>query len=167
MSKVSGRPPNPLVPRGPHGRLLPGNLNNPSGRPRTGTSFTMMIREHVPLDTLLEQTYLMALGHPMIKDLTYLREQVRCQREGLPPPEPPSHLDDPIYPTQTERLNAIKFLIEWGYQKPVQQIEMTTSTAPVLDLSKLSQEELDDYERIQRKMAGLPNLIEILETKNK
>ena len=114
-----------------------------------------MIREKIPLDIMIEHVYLIACGHPMIKDLTYLRECAIAERDGEPPPDPPSHLDEPTWPTQSERLAAWDFIARWGYQKPISQVEVVTPSAPRLDLSKLTQDELDEYERVQRKMAGI------------
>lgn len=152
---------NPITKRDSNGRLLPGYANlNPKGRPRTGLALTEMIRELVPPELLVEQAYLLAMGHPVIRDLQYLRDCAKAERDGTTPPEPPRNIDDPIWPTQADRLAAIKFLAEWGYQKPVQQVEVMAPSTPRLDLSKLTQSELDEYERVQRKMAGLPELIE-------
>ncbi len=125
-----------------------GYCANPGGRPRAGTSLTKMIRERVPLDELVELSMAMARGEPVIRQAEYMRELYKARAEGRPePPRPPAA--EVVYPSIADQQRAIEFLAQWGYQRPAEKLEI--STAPEVDLASLSDEELEQYERLLSK----------------
>lgn len=142
-----------LVKRGPGGRLLPGHANlNPKGRPRTGTAFAEAVREHVDPQELIRIAIAIARGEPAVRDLQWLRARAEAEAQGEEPPTIQGV--EVVWPTQSERIAALTFLRDSGYQKPAQQLEIGPPTSQALDYSKLSDEELDQLEALHNKAAG-------------
>ena len=132
-----------------------GVSGNPAGRRREGTALTTMIRTRVPLPELVQLAQAMAWGEPVVRDALYTRELYRCRAAGLPDPPRPTAAEV-VYPTVSEQQAAMRFLAEWGYQRPAERLEI--APAPEADLSALTDEELELYERLLAKAsgAGLP-----------
>lgn len=139
-------------PRAPDGRLLPGRSLNPKGRPRAGTAFAEAVREHVDPLELIRIAKSIARGEPAVRDLLWLRNKAEADARGVPPPSIEGV--EVVWPTQSERLAALTFLRDSGYQRPVQQLELTQGPAIERDYSKLSDAELDQLEALHAKAAG-------------
>jgi len=129
----------------------PGVSGFPAGRPRTGTSLTSMIRSKVPLDEIVYLWQAMAWGEPVVRDAEYMRRLCEARAAGEPDPPRPAAAEV-VYPTIDQQQSAMKFLAEWGYQRPAERLEI--APAPEADLSALTDEELEVYERLLAKASG-------------
>lgn len=110
-----------------------------------------MIRQRVPLPEIVELALAMARGEPVVRDVLYTRSLYEARAKGQPDPPRPSAAEV-VYPTVSEQQAALRFLAEWGYQKPAVQLEV--APAPEADLSALTDEELELYERLLAKASG-------------
>lgn len=128
-----------------------GVSGNPSGKAKSGLSLTMMIRQGVPLPELVGLAYALALGEPVVRDSEYTRRLYRARAAGEPDPPRPSAAEV-VYPTVSEQQRAIEFLAQWGYQRPAERLEIMP--APEADLSQLTDDELELYERLLAKASG-------------
>lgn len=141
--------------RDERGRLLPGQTANAKGRPRSGLALAEMIREHQdPLEMIrVAQSWMR--GEPMIKDVDYLRRRAEARARGEA--DPPIEGVEVQWPSDALRNAAINWLADHGWQKPVQVTELTVGQGPgsVMDMTRLSQEDLDLLEALQAKAAGV------------
>lgn len=125
-------------------------VTNHKGRPRSGTAFAEAVRELVEPREVIGLALIIARGQPVVRDLNYLRDANKAKREGREPP--PIEGVEVQWPTTSERLAAMTFLRDAGYSKPAQQLEIAPAPAPpMLDYSKLTDEELDELERLHNK----------------
>lgn len=143
--------------RDARGRLLPGQTANRNGRPRTGTAFAEAVREHVDPVELIMLALDIARGLPAVRDLVWLRAAQEAKVAGRPPP--PIEGVQVVWPSQPDRLAALTFLRDSGWQRPPQQtqLEVNATSGPpaLLDYSRLSQAELDALEALHAKAAGV------------
>lgn len=153
---------NPLVKRDERGRLLPGSVNNPRGRPPTGLSLGELGREmlgrndHAGTRALLKFAFDVAMGQPLSYDVEYLRKCAAARDAGVPEPAPPDH-GQVVVPDVKERLYALNWLASWLFEKPVQREDVTSggqavSGAPPPGLRALSTDDLRSLVEIRRKV---------------
>lgn len=153
-SSPAGRLDSRGVLRDARGRVLAGSKGaNPKGRPRTGTSFAEAVREHVDPIELIRIAMAIARGEPAVCDLTYLRNKAEALAKRLPIPEITGV--EVKWPTQAERLSALTFLRDSGYQRPAQTVEIGQAAKPAVDYSALSDAELASLESLHAKAAGM------------
>ena len=121
-----------------------------NGRTRTSAALTQAVREKVDPYELVALALDIARGLPLVKDLTWLRNANLAKRAGQKPP--PIEGVEVTWPSTSERLQAITWLRDSGYAKPPQQVEIAPmAPPPARDYSKLSDEELNELERLQAK----------------
>jgi hypothetical protein len=143
--------------RDERGRLLPGGVNNPRGRPPTGMALAEMLREaggaHERLMAMSLLAYDIALGLPIpVAPLEWHAERARRAREGLPPP--PMALADgtPVevrVPTIQQMLAAMAWIGPTGFQRPAVSLDITSAGQPAADYQALTQDELDALEVVR------------------
>jgi hypothetical protein len=126
-----------------------GVSGNPAGRPPGGgTGYTAMLRKRVPFAEIVELKLAIARGEPMVRDQAFVLALYKARAACEPDPPRPPHAEV-VYPTVTEQLRAAELLVSWGFQRPAEKLEI--STAPEVDLSSLSDDELEQYERLLAK----------------
>lgn len=126
---------------------------NLKGRPRSGLAFAEAVREKCDPHALIDIVLRIARGEPAVKDLTYLREMTKARRAGRP--DPVVEGVEVAWPSISDRLSAITFLRDAGYSKPAQQVEIAPAPAPpMIDYSKLTDDELDQLEALHAKAAA-------------
>lgn len=133
---------------------------NPKGRPKTGLALAETIRGRLErsdaraLTDLVELALDVAMGRPVIIDTDWIRAAAEARARGEP--EPPRK-GEAIQPTMAEMQRAWDWLAQWGYRKPPTDVEVTDSSGEtkVFDYDRLSDAELAELERMQRKAAGI------------
>lgn len=133
------------------GKFVKGHVANPAGRKPNALAFATAVRERVDPNELIDRALAIARGEPMVRDLQHLRAVAKARREGLPDPERPRDAEV-IWPSVGEMQHAIQFLTAWGWQKPPERLELAPA-APDVDYSRLSDEELEQAERLAAKAA--------------
>ena len=131
--------------RGPPTTTRRGNPNwvkggpspNPGGRPPNGHTLTERIRATVDPEELVAIAVSIARGCPMA-----------FTADGRPAsPDNPSAIPVDI-PDSKSRIAALNWLADRGYSRPPQHVEVKTEVIAKVDFSKLSDKELDEYERL-------------------
>lgn len=140
-----------VMPRRGNPNWVRGVSANPGGRARSGTSLTQMIRSHVPPDEIISMWRSLMRGEPVVQDVQYIRRLHEARAAGQPDPERPASAEL-IYPTIDQRIAASTHLANWGYQKPAERLELVPQ--PEADLTQLTDDELELYERLLAKASG-------------
>lgn len=142
--------------RDERGRLLPGSVNNPKGRPRTGLAWGEAIREFMERDDRRFMRELLALlahyatRQPLSCDVEYLRACALARSKNEPEP-PPSSRGEVVLPTVGESMRAIELFLAWAYEKPAERHDVVArSESPQVDYSAMTAEELEALEAIHR-----------------
>lgn len=137
----------------------PGVSGNPRGRPKTGYALAEMIRDVAGQPDVMREfvglVFDIAFGRGVCIDADYQRACAEARRAGLAMPARPAN-GEMIQPSLGEMQRAQDWLAQWGFQKPVQELEINgAGAAPSYDYSKLSPTELDMLEATLRKAAGV------------
>lgn len=142
-----------LAKHGARGRVQVAARAKHPGRPRSGTSFAEAVREHVDPVELIRIALDIARGQPAVCDLLWLRKKTEALAKGEPIPEITGV--EVKWPTQAERLAALNFLRDSGYQRPAQTVEIGQAAKPPVDYAGLSDAELAQLESLHAKAAGM------------
>lgn len=144
-----------------HGRLLPGSVMNPRGRPRTGLALAEAIREvagdPATLRELIRLALDVAFGRAVCIDAEWQRQCGEARRKGEPLPPRPDK-GEVIQPNMSQIQAAWEFLGTWGFRRPPQEVEVASTGnegEPRADYGRLSEAELDALEALHRKAAGI------------
>lgn len=121
-----------------------------AGRP--GAAFTRLVRHAVDGGELAAIMYAFARGEPIVRHTDYQRKLHEARLQGLPDPERPGDAEL-VYPSVAEQQAAVRYLTEWGWQKPAERLEVGPAESE-LDLSALSDEELAAFEALARKASA-------------
>jgi hypothetical protein len=147
---------------------------NPKGRPRTGTALAERIRERVDVDELIQIASDIARGTPMVQIVdsqtgmprAVVAHSRRLDRdittEARPDPITSVKLSEHerihgiVYPSTSERVQALTWIRDSGGMKPPAQMEMTVARGQDqdVDFTRLSPEQLDQYVALCDLMAG-------------
>lgn len=130
----------------PAHRFKPGNRANPHGRPRAATSFAEAVRERVDPDELIDLALAIARGEPLVVDLNYLRDKAKAVATGAPLPEISGV--EVKWPSPSDRMAALTFLRDSGFQKPAQVHEIGPSRETLRDYATMSDDDLAKLEAL-------------------
>lgn len=124
------------VKRDARGRLLPGSVNNPRGRPPTGIAFHELARDlmgqHDGARTraMFDMVFRVAMGWPIYKDVAYMRRCEQAIDAGQPVPPPPDS-GEVVVPTPEQQADAREFLAKWAFQRLPERTDVTSGEEPV------------------------------------
>ena len=134
------------------------------GRPRSATSFAEAVRERVDPDELIDLALAIARGEPLVVDLNYLRDKAKAIAAGTPLPEISGV--EVKWPSPSDRMSALAFLRDSGFQKPAQVHEIGPARETLRDYAKMSDEELAKLEELLESapaaLPGGPDEVEVL-----
>lgn len=149
------------VKRDARGRLLPGSVCNPKGRPPTGIAFHELARdlmgEHdgARSKAMFGMVYRVAMGWPIYKDIAYMRQCELAIDRGEPPPPPPAS-GEVIIPTPEQQSDAREFLAKYSFQRVPERQDVTSGDEPVtggvLDTRALSPEDKRTMFEVAKKL---------------
>jgi len=128
---------------------------NPAGRhPPQVRSLVKALRK-IDVEAAAAFVESLIYGAPIVRDVEWHRENARrrgCGESPLPPPES----GEVVWPTIAEQIQAVRLLAEWTESKPATTTRVAvTASDPIDDLSRLSDEELDEFLRLKERERAL------------
>ena len=141
------------VKRDDRGRLLPGSVNNPVGRPPSPLALTEIARRKLPAEQLVNIFLRIAQGQPLTSYIDPETKRV-VVTDGAPPEG--ATAVSVVLPTTPEQLRAAEFL--WDkIEPPSKNVDLTVKDGRPRgpDFSKMSPEQLDKYVELSRQMLEL------------
>ncbi len=127
-----------------------GQSGNPRGRKPNHMSFAKLVRRRVDPNLLIDVALSIATG----KELSFDEHETIASRDGV------QVLNGEIKaPTGADRMRALEFLRDSGWGKPLDAVKMKALESEgaiepsTIDITQLTDEELDLAEQLARKMA--------------
>lgn len=173
--------PTPAKRKAPRTAFKPGQVANPNGRPAAGMAFADRVRALVQMDELIQLQLSIARGEPVHRGVdpasgrailvsphrseTGKRLEAAAPdvaKETLPVPQ----ITEVVWPTTTERLRAIENLKGSGWPQPkLVDLDVGNKDAgPRPNLKNLTEEQLDQYIKLQEALFGPPRQGGVIDT---
>ena len=156
-----------------HTLWKPGQTGNPNGRPSHGTAFADRVRHLVQMDEMIQLQLAIARGEPVHRGvdpasgraiLVSPHRSETAKRLAAAAPEvaatvlPVPQVTEVVWPSTTERQRAIEYLTDRGWPAP-KMIDLDVgnkSDGPRPNLKNLTDEQLDQYIKLQEALFGPP-----------